>query len=102
MTYRTFSHRRAVIAQRLNIPVADVTIDQTLAYDAGEMEVAEACDWPRLSQPSISSGPYFTAPLVNSVRPYTVWPMPGGAFPDDEQWPRELPTLLTEGSGGNG
>jgi hypothetical protein len=96
MTYRTFSHRRALIAQRLNIRPEDVSIDMVLAYDAGEMEEAEACDWHRLPQASISSGPYFTAPLVNSVRPYTVYPVPGGAFPDDEQWPDSPPDLITQ------
>jgi hypothetical protein len=100
MTYRTFSHRRALIAQRLGIPVAEVTVDEVLSYDAGEMEVAEACDWPRLPQPSISSGPYYTHPIAGVVPAYTVWPVPGGAFPDDEQWPSPLPSLLTDGSGG--
>jgi hypothetical protein len=73
MTYRTFSHRRALIAQRLNIRPEDVSIDMVLAYDAGEMETAEACDWHRLPQASISSGPYFTAPgLAATGKPYTL------------------------------
>jgi hypothetical protein len=73
MTYRTFSHRRALIAARLGIPVAEVTIDQTLAYDAGEMEPMEACDWHRLPQASISSGPYHVAPgLTATGRRYTL------------------------------
>jgi hypothetical protein len=67
VTFREYAHRRALIAQRLNIAVAEVTIDQTLAYDAGEMEAAEACDWPRLPDESpkpltscvLSSGPYY-------------------------------------------
>jgi hypothetical protein len=107
MTYRTFSHRRALIADRLNIRPEDVSTDQVLAYDAGEMEPAEACDWPRLPAASISSGPY-RVPLANSVPVYTIWPVPGGAFPDDapfpdfDDWPGPPNTLLTEGSGGNG
>jgi hypothetical protein len=95
VTFREYAHRRALIAQRLNIPVADVTIDQTLAYDAGEMEVAETCDWPRLPQCSISSGPY-VIPRANSVPAYTIWPVPGGTFPDDEQWPQEPYGLIAQ------
>jgi hypothetical protein len=94
MTYRTFSHRRALIAARLGIRPEDVSTDQVLAYDAGEMEVAEACDWPRLPQCSISSGPY-VVPRANSVPAYTVYPVPGGAFPDDEQWPADRDDLIT-------
>jgi hypothetical protein len=100
MTFREFAHRRALIAATLGIPVADVTIDEILAYDAGEMEPMEACDWHRLPASVLSSGPY-VVPAVSAIGPYTIWPMPGGRFADDEQWPSPLPSLLTEGSGGN-
>jgi hypothetical protein len=84
MTFREFAHRRALIAATLGIPVADVTIDQSLAYDAGEMEPMEACDWHRLPPCSISSGPYHV-PAVSAVGPYSIYPMPGGRFADDER-----------------
>lgn len=104
-TYRAYCDRRALIAERLGIPAADVSIDQTLSYDAGEMEPMEACDWPRLPDASISSGPY-VVPLARSREPYTVSPTRyaavGAPFPDDAQWPSPLPSLITEGSGGNG
>jgi hypothetical protein len=73
MTFREFAHRKALIAQRLNIAVADVTTDEVLAYDAGEMEPMEACDWQRLPPATISSGPYTTAPgLTAGGRAYTL------------------------------
>jgi hypothetical protein len=64
------------------------------------MEPAEACDWPKLPSPSISSGPYYTHPIAGAVAGYTIWPVPGGAFPDDEQWPADVGDLITQmGSG---
>jgi hypothetical protein len=98
LVMQRFCRRKADIAFRLGLHPDQITYEQMEAYDEGEMEVAETCDWPRLPPCSVSSGPYFTAPLVNSVRPYTVWPVPGGAFPDDEQWPGMPSTLLEEGS----
>jgi hypothetical protein len=106
MSFQRFCRRKADIAFRLGLHPDQITYEQMEAYDAGEMEVAETCDWPRLPQPSISSGPYHV-PAVSAVGPYTIYPMPGGRFaeppqpfPDFDDWPGMPNTLITEGSGG--
>lgn len=95
-TYRAYCDRRALIAERLNIRPEDVSFDQSLAYDAGEMEPAAACDWPPLPSPIIGSGPYRVVTMPAGV---------GAAYraaatPFEDDWPAPLPTLLIEGSGG--
>jgi hypothetical protein len=88
-----YCRRNAEIAVILGIPISHVSTDHTFAYEMGHLDEG-ACSPRWLGYYLRDREPVLT------VAPYTVYPVPGGAFPDDEQWPRELPTLLTEGSGG--
>jgi hypothetical protein len=93
VTFRAYSRRNALIGQILTIPVAHVSQDHIFGYEMGHLE-SGACSPLWLGHYLRDREP------VLSVAPFTIWPVPGGAFPDDEQWPADVGDLITQmGSG---
>jgi hypothetical protein len=93
MSFQRFCRRNAEIAALCGIPIAHVSTDQIFGFEMGWMETgARSPRW--LATYLRDREPVLT------VAPYTVYPVPGGAFPDDEQWPNPMPfDLITQEDG---